>query len=80
MTRDEIVGKLRDAMRESSTAEVDWDAVTESTDIGSLGFDSLSILDLIYEIQQKFGVHFEAEKLAGIRTVGHLVDFLQKQV
>jgi acyl carrier protein len=80
MTREEIVGRLREAMKESSTAEVEWDTVSESTDIGSLGFDSLSILDLIYEVQQKFGIQFDAEKLVDIRTVGQLVDFLQNKV
>lgn len=80
MTRDEIVQRLRDAMRESSTQDVDWDAVSESTAIESLGFDSLSILDLIYEIQQKFKVEFEAEKMVDVRTVGDLVDFLEKRV
>jgi acyl carrier protein len=80
MTREEIIGLLRDAMRESSTQDADWDAVLESTAIESLGFDSLSILDLIYEIQQKFKVEFEAESMVDIRTVGDLVDFLQRRV
>jgi acyl carrier protein len=80
MTREEIVAKLREAMRESSTQEVDWDSVTESSTIESLGFDSLSILDLIYEVQQKFSTEFEAEQMVDIRTVGDLVDFLGQRV
>jgi acyl carrier protein len=81
MTREEIIDKLRDEMKKSSTVEdVDWDAVTVDTEIETLGFDSLSILDLIYDVQQAFGLTFEAEKLTEVRTVGNLVDFLQKEL
>jgi acyl carrier protein len=81
MTREEIIDKLRDEMKKSSTVDdVDWDAVTVDTEIETLGFDSLSILDLIYDVQQAFGLTFEAEKLTEVRTVGNLVDFLQKEL
>jgi len=76
MTRDQIIDKLRQAMKKSSARHVDWEAVTEQTAIGTLGFDSLSILDLIYDLQQDFGLDFEPEELAGVRTIGQLVDFL----
>jgi acyl carrier protein len=34
------------------------------------------MLDLIYDIQQGFGLEFDAEQMAGVRTVGDLVRFL----
>ena len=76
MTREEIIDKLRDIMKEAATEDIDWDSVAEDTAIETMGFDSLSILDLIYDIQQEFGVEFEAEKLTSVRTVGELTDFL----
>ena len=57
---------------------LNWDALTDETTIGSLGFDSLSILDLIYDVQQAFGIDFEAEELVNINTVGELTDFLEE--
>jgi len=75
----EIIGKLRQSMKRSSASQVDWDSVTEETAIETLGFDSLSILDLVYDLQQDFGVEFEPEELAGMRTVGQLVDFLARK-
>jgi len=59
---------------------VDWDSVTLESRIDSLGFDSLSILDLIYDIQQAFGIEFEAEEMIGVTTVGELADFLKKKM
>ena len=79
MTKEEIIEKLRTVMKDSSEKEADWDAVTGETTIESLGFDSLSILDLIYDIQQEFELEFDAELLISVRTVDELAEFLQQQ-
>jgi acyl carrier protein len=76
MNRSEIDRKLRDAMKRASSQAVDWETVTESATIESLGFDSLSILDLIYDIQQEFGLDFDPVELSGVKTVAGLIDFL----
>jgi acyl carrier protein len=80
MEQEEIIAKLRHIMKQSSQVKVDWENVTADTVIGSLGFDSLSILDLVYDIQQAFGITFEAELLAGVKTVGQLADFLKTKI
>ena len=80
MTRQEILDRLRQAMRDASTADVDWDNLTETDTIEALGFDSLSILDMIYDVQQAFELEFEAESVAGVKTVGDLVSFLETRV
>jgi acyl carrier protein len=77
MSNLETIARLRELMKQTSQAEVDWDAITEQTAIQSLGFDSLSILDLVYDIQQAFGLEFEAADMVGIETVGQLAEFLQ---
>ena len=80
MTKEEIIEKLKEAMKGSAEVQADWDSVSDETTIGSLGFDSLSILDLIYDIQQLFEVDFEAEEMVGVSTVGALADFLQSKL
>jgi acyl carrier protein len=77
---DDVIGKLRDTMQQSSQEQVDWASVTPESKIDSLGFDSLSILDLIYDIQQAFEVEFEAEEMIDITTVGELAEFLTKKM
>jgi acyl carrier protein len=79
MTREEIIEKLRSLMKQTAEAPADWDAVTEETTIESLGFDSLTILDLIYDVQHAFGAEFDAEELVSVKTVGELTTFLQAQ-
>ncbi len=80
MIRDEILSKLRETMEASAPEPMDWDAITEETTIGELGFDSLSILDLIFDVQQAFGIDFEAQELVNINTVGELADFLEEEL
>ena len=80
MTRQDILKQLRTIMQDSSPEPMDFDNITEETTIGELGFDSLTILDLIYDVQQSFGLDFEAQELVNINTVGELADFLEESL
>jgi len=80
MEQEEIIKMLRHIMKQSSHEKVDWDTVTRESTIDSLGFDSLSILDLVYDIQTTCHVAFEAEELIGIKTVGELATFLKSKM
>ena len=80
MTRSEIAVKLRNLMKIASPTRVDLDSVTEQTEIAAIGFDSLSVLDLIYDVQQAFQLEFDAEEMTGIVTVSDLVTFLEKKL
>ena len=77
MNKEAVIEKLKSVIQQSSSREVDWNNLAPETTIESLGFDSLTILDLIYDIQQDFGLDFDAEDLVNIKTVGELAEFLQ---
>jgi acyl carrier protein len=77
VTDQEIIEKLRGLMKESSQEDVNWDDMGPESAIDSLGFDSLSILDLTYDIQQEFGIDFEAEEMVKVATVRDMVEFLK---
>jgi len=80
VNKEEIIEKLKDVIRGSSQEQVDPSSIKGDTTIESMGFDSLSILDLIYDIQQAFDVEFDAEEMVKVKTVNDLADFLaQKQ-
>ena len=80
MTQDQIVEKLRLTMKKSSPAHATrWETVAAETAIRDLGFDSLAILDLVYDLQQDFGLDFQPEELASIRTVDELAAFLKSK-
>jgi acyl carrier protein len=80
MTQNEIILQLRSLMQKNSQVAVNWNSVDASSAIASLGFDSLSILDLIYDIQQHFKVEFDAEEMARVDTVGKLAAFLEAKL
>ncbi|HOW97197.1 MAG TPA: acyl carrier protein [Kiritimatiellia bacterium] len=77
MTREEILGKLRGIMGRTSQAKVDWSRVNEQSSIASLGIDSLAMLDLMYDLQQEFGIEFEPQDVVNVSTVGDLAAFIE---
>ena len=74
-----IIGRLRDILRESSEEDRDWDEVGAETTIESLGFDSLSILDLLYDVDQEFDIHLEATEVIDLSTVGEIAALLKER-
>jgi acyl carrier protein len=79
VARDQILERLRAIMARTSTAAIDWREVGEQATIASLGIDSLAMLDLIYDLQQEFGIEFEPTDLVKVQTVGQLATFLQER-
>jgi len=80
MTRDEIIERLRLILRDASAEQLDWQAITADTTIESLGFDSLSILDLLYDLEQELDVALEPVEVMKIESVGGVADLLVGRV
>ncbi len=74
--REQIRQRLEGVMEQSSAEDVAWSTVTDETTIESFGFDSLSVLDLLFDLEQEFSIGIEAEEMLNIKSVGDLVDFL----
>ena len=71
-----IIGQLRGILEESSVKDQDWDVFGAATTIEDIGLDSLTILDLLYDIEEVIGVHLEAKQVLKISTVGEIVSLL----
>lgn len=76
MDAQETLNRLRGVLESSSTQPVDWTALSTETTVESLGFDSLSILDVLYGIEQEFGVELDAGDVMDLMTVGDLMDVM----
>lgn len=76
VTRSQIIHRLRGIMARTATTQHDWDRVGEEDAIAALGIDSLAMLDFVYDIQQEFGIQFEAHELVEVTTVGKLATFI----
>ena len=79
MSDQAIIDRLCDILRESAAEERDWAAVDADTTIESLGIDSLSILDLLYDIDQDFGIHLEASEVMEVSTLGEMASLLKQR-
>ena len=51
----------------------------EASFIDDLGADSLDLVELIMEMEEKFGVEIADEELEKIRTIQDVVDFIKKK-
>ncbi len=74
--REQMRQRLEGLMEQSSAEDVAWSTVTDETTIESFGFDSLSVLDLLFDLEQEFSIVIEAEEMLNIKSVGDLLDFL----
>lgn len=77
MDRVQILAKLGEVITESSTEEIDWSTVDEKTELESFGFDSLSVLDLLFDIESEFDVQIPAEEILQMSTVGEIVSYIE---
>ena len=78
--RDDVLQRLRSVMARTAQEPVDWSKVGPDAAIADLGIDSLAMLDLIYDIQQEFGLEFDPQQLVRVRTVGQLAAFLEERM
>ena len=77
MTDQEILTGLGEIIDE--VAGVPADQVTpEKTFVDDLDIDSLSMVEIAVQTEDKYGVKIPDEDLAGLRTVGDVVAYIQK--
>lgn len=76
MNQQETINELRELLRTQKQLKTDIDAITLDTRFDQIGFDSLSILDFMYEVESRFGTFPEMAELVKMQTVSDLVDFL----
>jgi len=80
MNRDEITRRMFGVIEEAAVEGFDAGNVNEQTPLESFGVDSLVMIDLIFDLEQEFGVKMRAEELTSLATVGDLITFLEARV
>ena len=57
-----------------------FDAVSLDADIGSLGIDSLSMMQIVGEMEQRLEIMIPDEDLVQLKTVGDLLRVVEKRL
>jgi acyl carrier protein len=54
--------------------------VDESKTMRELGLDSLAVVELCLDLEDRYNIHFETEELSSINTVKDLYDAISKKL
>lgn len=77
MQRPEIIAGLKDLLRQQKQLKVDAESMGEDTRLSQIGFDSISILDFIYDVESRFNVRTEIADLVRMERVKDLIDHIE---
>lgn len=78
MSRDQIISGLKELLARQPQAKAVSEALTEETRLAQMGFDSISILDFLYELETRFQVYIEVADLVRMERVRDLIDHLER--
>lgn len=76
-TQEEIIASLAEIIEEVTGIEPS-EVTPEKAFIDDLDIDSLSMVEIAVQTEDKYGVKIPDEDLAGLRTVGDVVAYIQK--
>jgi acyl carrier protein len=77
MTRDQIAEVLKELLRQQKQVKIDIDSVSLDSRLDRIGFDSLSILDFMYDVESRFKTRIEIADLVRMHHVKDLIEYLE---
>ena len=75
--QEEIIAGLAEIIEEVTGIEPS-EVTVEKSFVDDLDIDSLSMVEIAVQTEDKYGVKIPDEDLAGLRTVGDAVNYIQK--
>lgn len=76
-SQDEIVAAIAEIIEEVTGIEPS-EVTLDKAFIDDLDIDSLSMVEIAVQLEDKYGVKVPDEDLAGLKTVGDAVGYIQK--
>ncbi|GGM06147.1 acyl carrier protein [Nakamurella endophytica] len=77
MTNEEILPGLAEIVEEVAGVSKD-DVSPEKSFVDDLDIDSLSMVEIAVQAEDKFGVKIPDDELANLKTVGDAVDYIAR--
>jgi len=78
MTKEEIFEELKELVTDQLGVEDD-EVTLEASIQDDLGADSLDLVDLAMEVEEKFGVKISDEDLENIKMIGDIVTYIDEK-
>lgn len=79
MTKEEILGTVKQIVSDKLGVEA-GKVTLEARFMEDLGADSLGLVDVTMELEEKFGVSIPDEDLPKITTVGSAIDYVMSKM
>jgi acyl carrier protein len=76
---DETLAVVREELKRIAP-DVSADKVTLDTDIAALGIESVTMLELIAALEDRFGVELPDDELTTLNTLGDVIGLLQRHL
>lgn len=54
--------------------------INRNATIADYGLDSLDVVEFLLELEEQYGISFEASETTNLKTLGELLDLLDKKV
>jgi acyl carrier protein len=80
MTEDELFAELKPLLKRHKQLKMEVAAITPETRIDQIGFDSLSILEFIYDVEDRFQIETQLADLVAMTQVRELVGYLHSKL
>jgi acyl carrier protein len=77
MANEEVLDGLADIVEEVAGVAKD-DVTVDKSFVDDLDIDSLSMVEIAVQAEDKFGVKIPDDELANLKTVGDAVDYITK--
>ncbi len=77
MTNDEILDNLAEVVNEVAGVEAS-EVTPEKSFVDDLDIDSLSMVEIAVQVEDRFGIKVPDDELANLTTVGDAVNYIAK--
>ncbi len=80
MDKEDVKETVLALIQESSTTLLQNQPLDLQADLNEIGLDSLSIVEIIFELESRYSLVVDEERMATMETVNDLIDMIVQAV
>ncbi len=71
---------MRQEIENALKQKLNISTIDENATLTTYGLDSLDVVEFVLDVEDKYGISFEAEETKDIKTVGELINLICSKV